>query len=133
MQDANLTDFNMVGPLNDGSTIYIASKKDKEAVSTVQEGALQPGTAPSGSPKGFLKENAGTGGRQGKQAPDHKINLNRATVDEISQLPGIGPKMAQDIIAYRQQLGHFKDLTELRKIRGIGDRRLQRIKDFVSL
>ena len=62
-----------------------------------------------------------------------KININRATKEELMKLPGIGPAFASRIIHYRRRHGGFASLMDLKKIKGIGEKRFQRIKDRVSL
>lgn len=50
-----------------------------------------------------------------------KLNLNTATLTQLTHaFRGIGPKRAQAIITYRQQHGHFKSVTELAEVKGIG-------------
>jgi competence protein ComEA len=61
------------------------------------------------------------------------LNLNTATVQELEQLPGIGPVLAQDIIAYRQVIGAFTDLSQLQNIPKIGPQTYEAILPFVTL
>lgn len=59
------------------------------------------------------------------------LDLNRAQAYELEALPGIGPKLAQRIISYREQHGGFKQLEELRKVSGIGPKRFATLKELV--
>lgn len=61
------------------------------------------------------------------------ININTADVKLLQELPGIGPAYAKRIVAYRQKNGDFKAKDELLKIRGIGEKRLAKIKPFIKL
>lgn len=61
-----------------------------------------------------------------------KINLNTATLEELDTLPGIGPALAQRILDYRAQHGSFKDIAELKEIKGIGDALFDEIKEKVT-
>jgi competence protein ComEA helix-hairpin-helix repeat region len=61
------------------------------------------------------------------------INLNTATLEELDVLPGIGPAIAQRIIDYRNQNGAFKQIDDLKKVRGIGDALFSQIKDMVTV
>jgi competence ComEA-like helix-hairpin-helix protein len=63
----------------------------------------------------------------------HKISLNTATELQLTSLPGIGPKRARLIIEYRRRSGGFMDKEELRKIKGIGEKRFKAIKDLVEV
>ncbi len=56
------------------------------------------------------------------------VNINTATRDELIGLSGIGPKMADDIIARRAVQGGFKNVDELKQIKGISDKKLDLLK-----
>ncbi len=59
-----------------------------------------------------------------------KVNLNKATKEILLGIPGIGEKLAGRIIEYRNLKGGFKDTEELKNIKGIGDSKYKRIKDY---
>lgn len=61
------------------------------------------------------------------------VNLNRATVSELRQLPGIGPVTADRIVAYREQHGPFRAPEELIEVSGIGARTLERLAPLVTV
>jgi len=76
---------------------------------------------------------AGTGAATGDPAtPSGPLNLNTATQAELEELPGIGPSLAEAIIAEREKRGGFHDVAELQDVRGIGERRYADIKDLVA-
>jgi comEA protein len=60
------------------------------------------------------------------------VDINRAGLEELDALPGIGPVLAQRIIDYRQKHGGFKRIDELRNVPGIGPKRYAAIKDLVN-
>jgi competence protein ComEA len=60
------------------------------------------------------------------------ININKASQTELEKIPGIGPVIARRINEYRSQNGEFKVLEDLRKVKGIGDKKFQLIKDYIS-
>jgi len=60
----------------------------------------------------------------------NRINLNQATVGTLIDIPGIGRILAQRIIDYRQHYGEFKDISELKNIKGIGKSKYEIIKDY---
>ncbi|HEK86578.1 MAG: ComEA family DNA-binding protein [Candidatus Saccharicenans sp.] len=62
-----------------------------------------------------------------------KININTATVAELQTLPRIGPKVAQRIIDYRTKNGPFKKAEDLMKVRGIGEKIFNQIKDSITV
>lgn len=59
------------------------------------------------------------------------VDLNTATVKELSALPGIGKKRAQAIIAYRTEHSKFESVEELGKIEGIGKKTFDKIRERV--
>ena len=61
------------------------------------------------------------------------ININQADMDQLCSLPGIGQKLAQNIIAYRNEIGTFRDYSELLNVEGIGQGRLEKILAYITL
>ncbi len=69
-----------------------------------------------------------------KITPKEKsINLNTALVNELVNLPGVGEKTAQSIIAYRKKIKKFTSVNQLLDVDGIGDNKLNKIKKFIYL
>jgi competence protein ComEA len=60
-----------------------------------------------------------------------KIDLNKADVNELQNLPGIGPAKAAAIIEYREKSGKFKAVEDLKNISGIGDKTFEKLKDLI--
>src|SRR5699024_7842251 len=63
----------------------------------------------------------------------NQINLNMATVDELSTLNGIGPKKAQAIIDYREENGPFQQVEDIMNVTGIGEKTLDSFKDDITI
>ena len=57
------------------------------------------------------------------QTTSDKINLNTATKEELMEIPGIGPVIADHIIQYREDFGPFTELIQLMEVKGIGEKR----------
>lgn len=68
-----------------------------------------------------------------KKPPDHPINLNTATSAELQEVPGIGPVTADKILKMRKLHGPFKSVNELRAIKGIGPKRLAKMKPYLTV
>ncbi|MBN98030.1 MAG: hypothetical protein CME16_02100 [Gemmatimonadetes bacterium] len=62
-----------------------------------------------------------------------RVRLNEATPEQLRKLPLIGPKMAVRIFQYRLQHGPFESLEQLRRVRGIGPRILEKLRPLVAL
>lgn len=62
-----------------------------------------------------------------------KVNINQASLQELTTLPGIGTKYAQDIIDYRQSVGPFGSIDEIMQIKGIGEKTFAEIKDKIEI
>lgn len=61
-----------------------------------------------------------------------KVDLNLAGIDELEELPGIGPAKAESIVAYRTEHGPFHSLDELANVSGIGRGIIDKISDLVT-
>lgn len=61
------------------------------------------------------------------------VNLNSATAKELEALPGIGSATAGNIVAYRSEKGKFKTVDELLKVKGIGTKTLEKIRNLVAV
>ncbi len=65
---------------------------------------------------------------------NHKININIASNQELQNLPGIGPALAEKIVALRiSKGGQFKNLDELLEVKGIGSKKLEEIKEWIVI
>ena len=61
------------------------------------------------------------------------MNINTAEKFELERLPGIGPVMAGDIVAYRETIGEFTGIEQLKDIKGIGDKKFEKMKEIVTI
>jgi competence protein ComEA len=80
-----------------------------------------PSTAPSIASKVSMQQEAG------------KISINHADVSSLMQLPGIGLKKAEAIVAYRESQGEFTQAEELMNIKGIGKKLFTKLEPQVAL
>jgi len=68
-----------------------------------------------------------------KKPPPQPINLNAATSEELQLVPGIGPATAEKILLMRKSYGAFKSVDDLLAIRGIGKKRLDKMRKYLSV
>ncbi len=62
-----------------------------------------------------------------------KLNLNTATVDQLSMLPGVGPSKAERVIEWRGKNGGFKRVADLRKVKGFGYKTLKKLEAYLDI
>ncbi|HEV8121440.1 MAG TPA: helix-hairpin-helix domain-containing protein [Candidatus Polarisedimenticolia bacterium] len=69
------------------------------------------------------------------QAPPsaEKVNINSASADQLTALPGIGPSYAQRIVEYREKNGPFKRVEDILNVRGIGEKTFERIRERITI
>ena len=79
---------------------------------------LAPGSPPPGVPRATDRD---------------RLDLNRATVEELAALPGIGPELASRIAAFRVEIGGFRSPDQLLEVRGIGPGTLEKIRTRVRI
>jgi competence protein ComEA len=62
-----------------------------------------------------------------------KVNLNRASADELQVLPGIGPVLAQRMVDWRKTHGRYRTVDDLQEVKGIGKKRLEQLRPLVMV
>lgn len=67
----------------------------------------------------------------GRASQQGVVNVNTATSEQLQLLPGIGPALAERIIAFRESNGPFEKVDELVAVRGIGDKSLTKLRPYV--
>ena len=89
--------------------------------------AVMLAAAPMMSAAGASQETADT------KAAGAAVNLNTATASQLEAVPGIGPKMAQRIVEYRQKNGAFKKIEDLMNVKGIGEKSFLKLKPHITV
>ncbi|MDR3178496.1 MAG: helix-hairpin-helix domain-containing protein [Oscillospiraceae bacterium] len=64
---------------------------------------------------------------------NEKININLASEEELSKLPGIGNQTAKKIIEKRKEINNFKSIENIKEISGIGEKKFERIKNLICV
>jgi competence protein ComEA len=109
---ADLAGVNLAAKLEDGQQVIVPVRGAAGAGAVAAPG-VAPGPA-SGSSIGTAPPGS---------AGVPKLSLGVATVEQLDQLDGIGPTLAQRIVEYRTAHGGFRSLGELREVEGIGEKR----------
>lgn len=114
---ADLAAINLAAPLEDGRQILVPERTPAGGVAAAPGGAA---AAPAG-------------GTAAPGAPAVPIDLNTATAEQLDTLDGIGPGIAGDILAYRQEHNGFGSVDELAQVPGIGPARMAALRDHVRV
>ncbi|MEA3305751.1 MAG: helix-hairpin-helix domain-containing protein [Candidatus Omnitrophota bacterium] len=64
---------------------------------------------------------------------EKSVNINSASAEELMKLSGIGPAMAGRIVEYRMANGPFKGVEDIKKVKGIGPKKFDAVKDYIKL
>lgn len=105
-EDADLDALNLAAKLHDGERIYVPVEGEEESA-------------------------AGSPGR-GSDGPG-RVNVNTAGSEELQSLPGVGPAIAERILAHRETHGRFETPRDLLKVSGIGPRTLESLEDLITV
>lgn len=76
---------------------------------------------------------AGNAGFAAEQDVKSKVDINIATVKELTAVKGIGKKKAGAIVAYRTKKGRFDSISDLTKVKGIGKKTFKKIKEHITV
>lgn len=115
----------------DTSLMNLAEKvSDGTSASNAPNQYQTPNNTGGGSSSGSCgtSQSAGTGSRN-----SNLVNINQADVIELQAIRGIGPVTAEAVIAYREEHGLFRTKEDLKKVRGIGDKTYEKLKDQITL
>ena len=108
-EEADSKSLNLAQKVSDEALVYVPTKGEEAASQQATSG-----TTPSSS-------------------KEKKVNLNKASLEELKQVKGLGGKRAQDIIDHREVNGKFKSVDELKKVSGIGAKTIEKLKDYVTV
>ena len=108
-EEADSKSLNLAQKVSDEALVYVPTEGEEAASQQTASG-----TTPSTS-------------------KEKKVNLNKASLEELKQVKGLGGKRAQDIIDHRETNGKFKSVDELKKVSGIGAKTIEKLKDYVTV
>ncbi len=128
---------------NQESQIYLLKKEVEGLKGTVSQNAKSPSssTAVAGQDNvtGDNEQTASSSGSAKRpiessvSQPVGKININAASLEQLDSLPGIGQTYAKRIIEYRNQIGGFKSIDEIKNVKGIGEATFLKFKEKISI
>lgn len=112
--DAYPEAMNLAETVSDGSRIYVPTKEEVDALAVVY---------------------SDTGSGSGDTTSDStgRVNVNTATLEELTTLPGIGDTRARAIIDYREQNGAFGNIEDIMQVTGIKEKSFSKIKDSICV
>lgn len=124
--DAEPNRLNLARKLEDGMQVRVPRNGEPVEEITVD---------PSASKAVGLMSNTGgdSGQAKPKNAPAGTVSLNRASLEELDTLPGVGPAIGKKIIEYRNRTGGFRTIEEIMEVSGIGPKKFAAMKDYLRL
>jgi competence protein ComEA len=117
--DADLARVNLAAPVQDGQQVYIPRVGEVAGGGAPASAGGDAGGVPGGGEGGASDAAAGL------------VDLNTATAEQLETLPGVGPTTAQAILDHRATNGPFTSVNQLLDVRGIGDAKLEQVRDLV--
>ncbi|MDX1934765.1 MAG: helix-hairpin-helix domain-containing protein [Capsulimonadales bacterium] len=84
-------------------------------------------------PSSESEPGGGSGSAKFRNPGDGTVNLNTAGLSELQRLPGVGPSTAQRILEYRQQIGSFADVSQIKDVKGIGPKKYEKMQPFLAV
>jgi competence protein ComEA len=110
----DLSQLNLARRVSDGEQVAVGVQPAPDAAAAAPPGPGQLSAGPGAAPQG-------------------RLDLNTATVDQLDGLPGVGPVTAQRILDWRTRNGRFARVEQLREIEGIGERRFGQLRELVAV
>lgn len=111
--DADPNAINLAQKLSDEAILYVARKGENKSI--IDSHGQQSSSTEQGGQR------------------DQKVNINKATIEDLRKIPGIGEKRAQEILDARDSKGGFKSIDDLLTISGIGQKTLEKIKNDIII
>ncbi|MDR3255844.1 MAG: helix-hairpin-helix domain-containing protein [Synergistaceae bacterium] len=123
-------------PQRDATASETVQNNPSGSLSIVQEppSPVDAGGATSGAPVITRPKNSkNPANDQKSESAPGKIDINSAAAEELQSLPGVGPSISAAIVEYRSANGPFFDTSDLMKVRGIGQKRFEAVRDLITV
>lgn len=132
---ADIESLNLAAKIEDGSRIFIPSVQMRSGSATSivvpQSAAVTSTAAPAAA--GSKSASKASGSTKLHTPGEGVVRINTADATELQRLPGVGPSTAQAILDYRKQIGRFSSPEQLDDVKGIGPKKLEKMRPFVAL
>lgn len=106
--DADTTSLNLAAPLEDGVKVHVPAQGEAASSET-------------------------SAGSAGETPSSTLVNINTATAEELTALPGVGEATAANIIADREQNGPFTSIEDLMRVSGIGEKKFEKMRELICV
>ena len=119
----SIKNINLAAKLSDGDKIYIPSvseEKVSENNNNINSSGKGQNVKTDRNNVSVMKNNS-------------KININTANISELKQITGIGESTANKIIDYRENVGKFKKIEDIKEVKGIGDAKYESLKNKITI
>lgn len=122
----SIKNINLAAKLSDGDKVYIPSIEEEKTLGN-QNNNISVNTV------GKHTNNGNNSNNNVNITKNNKININTANVSELKQITGIGESTANKIIDYRQNVGKFKKIEDIKEVKGIGDSKFESLKNKITI
>ena len=122
----SIKNINLAAKLSDGDKIYIPSVSEEKA-SENNNNNINMNSSGKGQNVKTDRNNVSV------MKNNSKININTANISELKQITGIGESTANKIIDYRENVGKFKKIEDIKEVKGIGDAKYESLKNKITI
>ena len=122
----SIKNINLAAKLSDGDKVYIPSIEEEKGLGN-QNNNISANTS------GKSTNNGNNSINNVSITKNNKININTANVSELKQITGIGESTANKIIDYRQNVGKFKKIEDIKEVKGIGESKFESLKNKITI
>ena len=122
----SIININLAANLSDWDKVYIPSIEEEKTLGN-QNNNISVNTV------GKHTNNGNNSNNNVNITKNNKININTANVSELKQITGIGESTANKIIDYRQNVGKFKKIEDIKEVKGIGDSKFESLKNKITI
>lgn len=124
----SIKNINLAAKLSDGDKIYIPSvSEEKNSENNNNNNNININSSGKGQNIKTDRNNVSI------MKNNSKININTANISELKQITGIGESTANKIIDYRENVGKFKKIEDIKEVKGIGDAKYESLKNKITI